>query len=124
MKLLDITERRIAVELSSEDCRLLALVCHEAAEAAAADGNKNPTYYSALAFGFDAAMMAGAGYFYTTGDADYALAQVRRDHDAMLRVVSGPPRRSPADLDTPARATGLPLVFRRRFTLSCATAEE
>ncbi len=87
MKLLDITERRITVELSPEDCRLLALVCHEAAEAVAVAGTKSPTHYSALAFGFDAAMMAGAGYSYTTGDADYSLAQVRRDHDAMLQVV-------------------------------------
>ena len=88
MRLVDITERRIAVELSPEDCRLLALACHEAAEAVVDAGTKSPTYYSALAFGFDAAMMAGVGYSYTTGNADYALAQVRRDHDEMLRVVS------------------------------------
>ncbi len=88
MRLLNITERQITVELEPEDCRLLALACRDAAEAAFSHGAKPPTYYSALAFGFDAAMMAGAGYSYTTGDADYALAQVRRDHDAMLRVVS------------------------------------
>ncbi len=85
MRLVDITERRITVELSPEDCRWLALVCHEAAEAIADAGTKSPTHYSALAFGFDAAMMAGASYSYTTGDADYSLAEVRRDHDAMLR---------------------------------------
>ncbi len=86
MKLVNVTERRITVELSPEDCRLLARACHDAAEAVAEEGHKNPTYYRALAFGFDAAMMAGAAYSYTTGDADYSLTEIRRDHDAMLRV--------------------------------------
>ncbi len=86
MRLRNITDHWISLDLTSTDCRLLARACRIAADATAQDAHQSPAYFDTLACTFDALMMAGSAYFYADDDEIYSLRTIRRDHDRMLQV--------------------------------------